>query len=57
MRAIIVPFMDDLHKEYPDGIPEDVYNEYIDSIDKEKSSAINTDLFDQIFTIFENSYK
>ncbi len=54
---VLMAHMDDLHKQYPDGIPEDVYNEYIDSIDKEKSSAINTDLFDQIFTIFENSYK
>lgn len=42
----------DLKKQYKNNIPTDVYNEFIASIDKEKSSEVNTELLGQIDMMF-----
>ena len=41
-----------LKKQYNKKIPYSVYQEFLDSVDKEKSSAVNTELLGQIDSIF-----
>ena len=42
----------ELRKQYKDKLPDEVREEYIASIDKDKSSAVNTELLNQIDEIF-----
>lgn len=42
----------DLRKKYKGKLPDDVREEYLSSFDKERTSVVNTDLLNQIDTIF-----
>ena len=44
--------LSDLRKQYKGKLPDDKKEEYIASIDKEKSSAVNTELLEKIDKIF-----
>lgn len=49
---ILEPGFDALHEQYGEEIPEDVLNEYLSTIDKEKASELNTDLLEKIESTF-----
>ena len=51
----IIEEFDELEAKYKGNVPEDVYHSFIDKIDKEKSSEVNTALLDQIEQVFLNS--
>ena len=44
--------LDELKDQYHGNIPQDIHQQFLDSIDKEKSSALNTELLEQIENIF-----
>lgn len=44
-----------LHNQYGDNIPENVFDEFLSSIDKEKLNEINTSLMEQINDFFLDS--
>lgn len=49
--------LSDLRRKYNDDIPEDVKQEFLSSIDKEKSSVLNLDLMNQINDLFLSTIK
>ena len=49
--------LDNLKKQYKDNIPEDVKQEFLSKVDKEKSSAMNLDLMNQINDLFLSTMK
>ena len=44
----------DLRKQYKGKLPDDVREEYIANVDKEKASEINTSLLEQIDEMFSS---
>lgn len=45
----------DLKEQYNGHLPDDVHDTYLAAVDKEKSSALNTELLEQIETIFASA--
>lgn len=52
---VLEPELLKLHDQYGEIIPEDVYNNFLASVDKEKSSELNYELLDSVNNIFLNS--
>ena len=48
----VIPGLAELHSQYGETIPEDKFEEFLATVDKEKSSAVNTELLDTINNIF-----
>ena len=46
----------ELRKQYHGNIPDDIHQQFLDAVDKEKSSALNTELLGQIENIFISKF-
>lgn len=52
---VITPELDELKKEYGNKLPEDVFNEFMTHIDKEKASGLDLPLLDNLNQLFLDS--